>query len=110
MSHLIKEINQFRDERNWRQYHTYKDLALSVSLEASELLENFQWKPDEEAVALNTENIKDEIADVYIYLMMLTDDLGLDIEELVKNKLLKNAIKYPVDKLVKLDETKVESK
>lgn len=104
MKTLMDEINQFRDERQWRQYHTHKDLALSVSIEAAELLENFQWKSDEVALELNSENIKDEIADVYIYLMMLTDNLGLDIEEIVKNKLLKNAIKYPINKEIKLDQ------
>ncbi|HDT8006504.1 TPA: nucleotide pyrophosphohydrolase, partial [Enterococcus faecalis] len=89
MEDLIKEINQFRDDRDWRQFHNAKDLALSVSLEASELLENFQWKSSEEAIADDLENIKDEIADVMIYCLMLADDLGLSVEEIIKNKIKK---------------------
>lgn len=98
MDDLIKEINQFRDDRDWRQFHNAKDLALSVSLEASELLENFQWKSSEEAIADDLENIKDEIADVMIYSLMLADDLGLSVEEIIKNKIKKNGEKYTVKK------------
>lgn len=108
MTFLIPEINQFREERDWRQYHSKKDLALSVSLEASELLENFQWKTDEEALRLNSENIQDEIADVYIYLMMLASDLDLDITEIVRNKLAKNRLKYPLENPVDLSTKKVD--
>ncbi|MBC1442814.1 MULTISPECIES: nucleotide pyrophosphohydrolase [Listeria] len=98
MDNLIREINLFRDEREWRQFHNAKDLALSVSLEASELLENFQWRTSEEAIEKNLENIKDEIADVMIYSLMLSDDLGLNIEEIIKDKIKKNGEKYPVEK------------
>ncbi|STY44266.1 MazG-like family [Listeria grayi] len=98
MDDLIKEINQFRDERDWRQFHNAKDLALSVSLEASELLENFQWKSSEEAIADDLENIKDEIADVMIYSLMLADDLDFNIEEIIRNKIKKNGEKYTVKK------------
>ncbi|MDR2278357.1 MAG: nucleotide pyrophosphohydrolase [Vagococcus sp.] len=98
MDDLIKEINEFRDERDWRQFHNAKDLALSVSLEASELLENFQWKTSEEAIADDLENIKDEIADVMIYSLMLADDLGLSVEEIIRKKLKKNGEKYTIEK------------
>ncbi|PLS39418.1 nucleotide pyrophosphohydrolase [Carnobacterium maltaromaticum] len=98
MDDLIKEINQFRDDRDWRQFHNAKDLALSVSLEASELLENFQWKSSEESIADDLENIKDEIADVMIYSLMLADDLGLSVEEIIKNKIKKNGEKYTIEK------------
>lgn len=98
MDDLIKEINQFRDDRDWRQFHNAKDLALSVSLEASELLENFQWKSSEEAIADDLENIKDEIADVMIYSLMLADDLGLSVEDIIKNKIKKNGEKYTIEK------------
>jgi len=98
MEDLIKEINQFRDDRDWRQFHNAKDLALSVSLEASELLENFQWKSSEEAIADDLENIKDEIADVMIYCLMLADDLGLSVKEIIKNKIKKNGEKYTIEK------------
>lgn len=97
MDDLIKEINQFRDDRDWRQFHNAKDLALSVSLEASELLENFQWKSSEEAIADDLENIKDEIADVMIYCLMLADDLDLSVEEIIRNKIKKNGKKYTID-------------
>ncbi|MEO2553572.1 nucleotide pyrophosphohydrolase [Enterococcus casseliflavus] len=98
MDDLIKEINEFRDERDWRQFHNAKDLALSVSLEASELLENFQWKTSEEAIADDLENIKDEIADVMIYSLMLADDLGLSVEDIIRKKIEKNGEKYSVEK------------
>ncbi|MGN7311069.1 nucleotide pyrophosphohydrolase [Alkalicoccobacillus gibsonii] len=93
---LMKEINKFRDDRNWRQYHNPKDLALSISIEAAELLEDFQWLSSEEAVAKNKENIKEEIADVLIYSLMLCSELELDVGEIVREKIKKNGLKYPV--------------
>lgn len=98
MRQIITEIVTFRDDRNWRQFHTPKDLAISVSLEASELLENFQWKSSEEAVDENKENLKDEIADILIYSMLLANDLEFDIEDIIRNKLEKNKMKYPIEK------------
>ncbi|MDK8502198.1 nucleotide pyrophosphohydrolase [Aerococcus sp. UMB1112A] len=94
---LIEQINAFRDARDWRQFHNEKDLALSLVLEASELLEIYQWKTAEEGNQ-NIEAIKDELADVLIYALMLADNLDLDVNELIPRKLAKNAIKYPVDK------------
>lgn len=96
IQHLINQINQFRDERNWKQFHNPKDLAISISIEAAELLEDFQWLNSEEALQKNKENIKDEIADVLIYSLMLCDELGLDVKEIVNEKLRKNGRKYPV--------------
>lgn len=93
---LIEEINKFRDERAWRQYHNPKDLLLSLSLEASELLENFQWVSTEESVEKNKGNIEDEVTDVFIYGLMMADDLGIDIEEVILRKLEKNSKKYPL--------------
>lgn len=98
MNELISEIIKFRDERNWGQYHNPKDLAISLNLEASELLELFQWKSSEVAVEENYEKMKDEIADVVIYSLMLCHDLNIDIKAAVQNKIQKNADKYPVDK------------
>ncbi|MED4852859.1 nucleotide pyrophosphohydrolase [Caldifermentibacillus hisashii] len=95
---LINEIIQFRDERNWKQFHNPKDLAISLSLEASELLENFQWKTSDDAVKENLVNIKDEIADVAIYTMLLSHELGINLEQAIKEKIQKNKQKYPVDK------------
>ncbi|WP_349408975.1 nucleotide pyrophosphohydrolase [Pseudalkalibacillus sp. SCS-8] len=96
IKHLINAINEFRDERNWRQYHNPKDLAISISIEAAELLEDFQWVSSEEALKANKENIREEIADVLIYSLMLCADLNLDVKEIVEEKIVKNGKKYPV--------------
>src|SRR5699024_11859223 len=94
MKDLTDKINEFRDERNWRQFHNSKDLAISLSLEASELLENFQWLSAEEGAEKNRENIKDELADVFIYGLMMADDLDIDMNVAILNKLKTNAEKY----------------
>lgn len=96
MDNLIKQINKFRDDRNWRQFHNEKDLAISISIEASELLELFQWKTSEVAVKKNLAHIKEELADVLIYSLMLADNLSLDIEKIIIDKITQNAAKYPV--------------
>ncbi|KQS37699.1 nucleotide pyrophosphohydrolase [Exiguobacterium sp. Leaf196] len=93
---LIKKIDDFRDERNWRQYHNAKDLAISLSIEASELLEAFQWKTSEEAWEENKENIKEEIADVLIYALTLCSELNIDVEKIVIDKIRKNGRKYKI--------------
>lgn len=97
MTSSMDKVNQFRDERNWRQFHNEKDLALSITLEASELLEVFQWKTAAEGVE-NLDAIKDELADVLIYAYMLADNLNLDIDDIIERKLIKNKEKYPVEK------------
>lgn len=94
----MDKINAFRDARNWRPFHNEKDLAISISLEANELLELFQWKSAEEAVATYQTELKEEIADVLIYTYMLVDNLGFDIDEIIAEKIVKNGIKYPLDK------------
>ncbi|MGG7221596.1 nucleotide pyrophosphohydrolase [Bacillus sp. ATD] len=93
---LINTINEFRDARKWRQYHNPKDLAISISIEAAELLEDFQWKSSEEALKVNEENIREEIADVLIYSLMLCSDLNMDVKEIIEEKVVKNGRKYPV--------------
>ncbi|HZG59227.1 MAG TPA: nucleotide pyrophosphohydrolase [Anoxybacillus sp.] len=98
MKHLQQKIIEFRDARNWKQFHTLKDLAISLSLEAGELLENFQWKSSEEAVRDNFENMKDELADVVIYALLLAHELGIDLEEAIMDKMKKNEQKYPIEK------------
>ncbi|RST89146.1 nucleotide pyrophosphohydrolase [Vagococcus humatus] len=92
----MDKINQFIDERNWRRFHTEKDLALSISIEAAELLEIFQWKTSDEAKE-DFEHLKEELADVLIYSYMLADKLGVDIDEIIDEKLIKNKIKYPIE-------------
>lgn len=94
---IIEEVIRFRDERDWKQFHNPKDLAISLSLEASELLELFQWKSNEEALAVNREKMKEELADVLIYSILFSDVAGFDIEEIILSKLRKNAEKYPVE-------------
>ncbi|WP_436895839.1 nucleotide pyrophosphohydrolase [Mammaliicoccus sciuri] len=95
---ILKEINQFRDERNWRQFHNEKDLSLSISIEAAELLELFQWKSSEEVVSNKQERLAEELADVLIYSYMLADNLDFDINDIIRKKLKKNTEKYPVEK------------
>ena len=95
---LIQEILNFRDNRDWKQFHNPKDLAISLSLEASELLENFQWSTSEEAARKKSENIKEELADVLIYAILFADSLNLDIDQIILDKLKINDGKYPVEK------------
>lgn len=97
MMDLIDKINAFRDERDWRKFHNEKDLALSIVLEASELLEIYQWKSAEEGNQ-NLQAIKEELADVLIYSLMFADNLDLDVHEIIEEKLKLNAQKYPVEK------------
>lgn len=98
MEKSMEKINQFRDDRNWRQFHNEKDLAISISLEASELLELFQWKQPEEVTTTQLERIKEELADVLINSYMMADNLNLDIDTIIEEKLEKNNQKYPVEK------------
>jgi len=95
---LKKEITQFRDERNWKQFHTPKDLAISISLEAAELLEIFQWSGTDLVVEKKRDRIEEELADVMMYCLLMADITGMDMEEILRKKLKKNAAKYPVDK------------
>ena len=98
MKSTIDRINKFRDDRDWRKFHNEKDLAISISIEASELLELFQWKQPEEVTTNSLERIKEELADVLIYSMMLADNLNLNIENIIEEKLEKNNEKYPVSR------------
>jgi NTP pyrophosphatase (non-canonical NTP hydrolase) len=96
IQNLMQKLNHFIDERNWGPYQTPKDLAISISIEAAELLEDFQWISSEEALEKNEENIREEIADVLIYSLMLCSKLDLDVKEIIEEKMVKNARKYPV--------------
>ena len=101
MDNLIKAVLAFRDERDWRQFHNPKDLAISICLEAAELLEPFQWKrPDEFADYLaadaNRRRVADEMADVLILLVSMADVMGINLLEAAHAKLAENARKYPV--------------
>ena len=95
---IISKILQFRNDRNWKQFHNPKDLAISISIEAAELLENFQWSGADLNVPEKSVKIADELADVLIYCALMADAMGLDMTEIVLDKLKKNADKYSVDK------------
>lgn len=95
---LQERIVSFRDARNWKQFHNPKDLAISISLEAAELLEVFQWSGSNTDVDGKLEEIQEELADVLIYCGLMAADLNLDIDEIVSAKLKKNDKKYPVKK------------
>lgn len=97
MESLIGRIIQFRDERNWQQYNNPKDLAISITIEASELLELFQWETSDSAVEGSIDDIKDELADILIYALTLAHDLEINVEQAVLNKMKKNALKYPIN-------------
>ncbi len=92
---LIRRIVDFRDKRNWAQFHNPKDLALGLSIEAAELNELFLWKKSEEA---DPARVQEELADVLIFVLMLLEKYGLNLEEIVREKLAANEEKYPADK------------
>ena len=92
---LQQKIVQFTEERDWDQFHNPKDLAIALSVEASELLEAFIWKKPEEA---KIEKVKEELADVFNYAILIASKYNLDIKQIVLDKLARNAEKYPVEK------------
>ena len=100
---LTRDLLKFRDERDWAQFHTLRNLIVSLNLEAAELLELTQWKSDEEMFTLASETsaheaLRDECADVLLYLLLIADKAGIDLEDAARRKLEKNAEKYPVAK------------
>lgn len=100
---ILEKLISFRRDRDWEQFHNPKDLAISLSIEASELLEWFQWKTNDEInVQLKSDKrqaLEDELADVTAYLAYLCHDLGVDINEALAAKIEKNSAKYPVDQV-----------
>jgi NTP pyrophosphatase (non-canonical NTP hydrolase) len=95
---LISELEKFRDARDWKQFHTSKDLAVAIAIEAAELNELFLWKTVEESEKVNRDKLREELADVLAYTLMLAGKHGFDIKEIVLEKIRKNNEKYPVDK------------
>lgn len=95
LEELRKEIVQFTQDRDWDQFHNGKDLALALSIEAAELNEAFLWK---KASDVNIDKVKEELADIFNYAILLADKYDLDIKQIVLDKLRRNAEKYPVDK------------
>ncbi|HIL95467.1 MAG: nucleotide pyrophosphohydrolase [bacterium] len=99
---LQKRFRQFADERDWNQFHTPKNLAMALSVEASELLEHFQWLSAQESSELSEEKlnqVRQEMADVFLYLIRLADKLDINLEDAVEEKMVLNAKKYPADKV-----------
>ncbi|NOU19730.1 MAG: nucleotide pyrophosphohydrolase [Bacteroidales bacterium] len=98
----FKEIEQkvieFRNDRNWEQFHQIKDLLLGLNIEVSELQELFLWKSKEQQAEINIENIRDEVADIAIYLIYISKHYGIDLLEAINDKVDKNSIKYPIEK------------
>jgi NTP pyrophosphatase (non-canonical NTP hydrolase) len=92
---IQEELRRFTQERDWDQFHNGKDLAIGLSVEASELLEAFLWKKPEE---VNPDKIREELADVLNYAFQMADKYNLDIKEIMLEKIRKNAEKYPVEK------------
>ncbi|KAF0146472.1 MAG: hypothetical protein FD156_140 [Nitrospirae bacterium] len=99
---ILEQLLKFRRERDWEQFHRPKELAISIVLEAAELLEEFQWKTDKEIKKYldegGLENVREEIADIAIYILLLSHDLKIDLPDAIKKKLKKNEVKYPVEK------------
>ena len=100
---LTDELLRFRDERNWAQFHTLRNLIVSLNLEASELLELTQWKGDPEIDTMlrdddRMEALRDECADILLYLLLIAEKSRFDLVQAAERKLEKNALKYPVDK------------
>ena len=94
---LIDLLVEFRDERDWGQFHDSKNLALALSIEAAELNELFLWKKEADAEEVDRERLKEELADVLAYALMLAERHQLDVVQIVKDKIIKNAGKYPVE-------------
>jgi NTP pyrophosphatase (non-canonical NTP hydrolase) len=100
---LVRQVLAFRDRRDWRQFHSPKDLAISITLEAAELLEHFQWKSPPEVAALVADpqgrrQVSWEMADILVLLISLADILGTDLVQVALEKLQENERKYPVDR------------
>jgi NTP pyrophosphatase (non-canonical NTP hydrolase) len=100
---LTTAVREFRDARDWRQFHSLRNLIISLNLEAAELLELMQWKTDAEVAALPAdpealEALRDECADVFLYILLLADAAGFDLAAATRAKLAKNAARYPVAK------------
>ena len=94
----FEKIKAFRDDRNWKQFHNPKDLAISISLEAAELLEVFQWSGADISAEGRLPKIREELADVLTYSLLMADACGLDPDDIIRDKLVVNCEKYPADK------------
>jgi dCTP diphosphatase len=101
MQELIKKLRKFAKERDWEQFHSPKNLVMALSVEVAEIVEHFQWLTEEQSRNLDQktlETVKQEIGDIQIYLARLADQLGIDPLLAAKEKIRKNAVKYPIGK------------
>ena len=98
MKDALDALKTFRDERDWKQFHDPKNLAAALGIEAAELNEVFLWKGTEESYDVDVAKVREELADVLAYALLLADTFNLDPEEIVLEKVAANALKYPVDK------------
>ena len=101
LSNVITRIRAFRHARDWMQFHNPKNLACSIAIEAGELLEHFQWKTEKESAQhakKRKSELAAEIADIAIYLLELTDNLGIDLVDAIEKKLQNNERRYPIEK------------
>ena len=94
MKEVITELRKFRDDRNWKQFHTPENLSKSIVIEAAELLENFQWG----SISSNVKNIKEELADIMTYCLLMCDYYGFEAKDIIIEKLKLNEQKYPIEK------------
>lgn len=95
LSNTTSLLLKFRDERDWKQFHNPKDLAVALSIEASELMEAFLWKKPEDA---SLAKVKEELADVFAYALLIAHHYGLDVSEIIQEKIQQNEKKYPIEK------------
>ena len=98
ISELTQKLIQFRDEREWKQFHDSKNLATAISIEAAELNEIFLWKSSQESEDVDKQKIKEELADVLAYSLLLAEKHGFDVKEIILDKMEQNKKKYPVEK------------
>ena len=100
INNIQKQLSDFADERDWDQFHNPKNLSMALSVEASELVEIFQWLTPEQAESImsssESEHVKEEMADIMIYLIRMADKLNVDLESAVTDKIVKNGKRYPV--------------
>ena len=98
ISEITQKLITFRDERDWKQFHDARNLALAISLEAAELNELFLWKKDDQISDVDESKIKEELADIFAFALLLAEKYNFDVKEIVLEKIKKNSEKYPVHK------------
>ncbi len=102
LQELTAKINAFTNDRDWKQFHSHKNMVISAAIELGELMEHFQWNEGEKLeqyIQTHKEDISDELADVCYYIFELAGNLGIDLSQAIENKIVKNGIKYPIEKV-----------